>query len=31
VYGLEGSILTTLAGGVLLYWLLRGQWSRNEG
>jgi uncharacterized protein len=31
VYGLEGSILTTLAGGTLLYWLLRGKWSRNEG
>ena len=30
VYGLEGAILTTLAGGMLLYWLLRGQWSRNE-
>lgn len=29
VYGLEGSMLTTLAAASLIFWLLRYRWSRN--
>lgn len=31
VYGLEASILTTLAAAALIFLLLRSEWPRNEG